>query len=336
MSWTASSGATSYNVYQGTTAGSESSTPVATGITATTYTVTGLTNGTPYYFKVKGVNSAGVSGYSNEASATPAINYGTPVAINVPNYSFELDNESNYIVPQDWTVSASGGYAQDVCSNAGCNLSLTGVTGTYYWAPYAEGGSSAPYGTEVITLTSASSLGTFAANTQYGLTVSMAASEPLTSAVGMELLANGTVVASFVAPTTGANAISSNGFQDYSVTFTTVGNSSVVGQNITVALVYTYTGPYGRNAYFDNIRLTQALETGLPPQAPTGLTASAGNGQIALSWTASAGAASHKCLPRHCVWRGKLNPGGYRRCSGQPYRDRPDGRNSLLLQGRGS
>jgi fibronectin type 3 domain-containing protein len=293
LSWTASSGATSYNVYQGTTSGGESSTPVATGITATSYTVAGLTNGTAYYFKVAAVNSSGVSSYSSEASATPEITYGTPVAITVPNYSFELDNESNYIVPQDWTVSASGGYAQDVCSNAGCSLSLTGVTGTYYWAPYAEGGSSAPYGTEVITLTTASSLGTFAANTQYGLTVSLAASEPATSAVGMELLANGNVVASFVAPTTGTNAISSSGFQNYSLTFTTVGDSSVVGENITVALVYTYTGQYGRSAYFDNVRLTQALENGLVPQAPTGLTATAGNGQVALSWIASAGAASY-------------------------------------------
>jgi hypothetical protein len=71
LAWTASSGAASYNVYRGTSAGGESSTPIATGVTTVNYTNTGLTNGTTYYYKVKAVNSAGTSGYSNEASAIP-------------------------------------------------------------------------------------------------------------------------------------------------------------------------------------------------------------------------------------------------------------------------
>jgi hypothetical protein len=71
LSWTASSGATSYSVYRGTAAGAESTTAIASGLTATSYTNTGLTNGTTYYYKVKATNAAGTSGYSNEASATP-------------------------------------------------------------------------------------------------------------------------------------------------------------------------------------------------------------------------------------------------------------------------
>ncbi|MGA2350388.1 MAG: Ig-like domain repeat protein [Terracidiphilus sp.] len=70
--WTASLGATSYNIYEGATAGGESSTPIATGITAVTYTATPLTNGTPYYFTVAAANANGTSGYSNEAGVTPA------------------------------------------------------------------------------------------------------------------------------------------------------------------------------------------------------------------------------------------------------------------------
>jgi len=69
LTWTASSGATSYSIYRGTTAGGESTTAIATGITSTSYTNTGLTNGTAYFYKVKAVNSAGTSAYSNEASA---------------------------------------------------------------------------------------------------------------------------------------------------------------------------------------------------------------------------------------------------------------------------
>jgi len=71
LSWTASSGAATYNVYRGTSAGGESGTAIVTGLTATTYSNSGLTNGTKYYYEVKAVNAAGTSAASNEASATP-------------------------------------------------------------------------------------------------------------------------------------------------------------------------------------------------------------------------------------------------------------------------
>ena len=71
LTWTASSGATSYNVYRGPAAGSEHATPIATGITTTSYINTGLTNGKTYFFKVAAVNAAGTSALSNEASAKP-------------------------------------------------------------------------------------------------------------------------------------------------------------------------------------------------------------------------------------------------------------------------
>jgi hypothetical protein len=73
LKWNASTGATSYNVYRGTKAGGESSTPIATGVLATSYTNTGLKNGTTYYYKVAAVNGAGTSPLSNEASATPSV-----------------------------------------------------------------------------------------------------------------------------------------------------------------------------------------------------------------------------------------------------------------------
>ncbi|MGD0320728.1 MAG: DUF4214 domain-containing protein [Acidimicrobiales bacterium] len=78
LTWTApssngGSAITGYDVYEGTSAGAESSTPVngTTLVSGTTYTATGLTNGTTYYFTVEAVNGVGNSSASNEASATP-------------------------------------------------------------------------------------------------------------------------------------------------------------------------------------------------------------------------------------------------------------------------
>lgn len=70
LSWSASNGANSYNVYRGTTNGGPYS-PVATGVTATNYMNTSLTNGVTYYYVVTAVNAVGESGNSNQASATP-------------------------------------------------------------------------------------------------------------------------------------------------------------------------------------------------------------------------------------------------------------------------
>ncbi|HEY9431003.1 MAG TPA: right-handed parallel beta-helix repeat-containing protein [Blastocatellia bacterium] len=70
LSWNASTGASSYNVKRSTTSGGPYTT-IATGVTSTSFTNTGLTNGTTYFFVVSAVNSAGESGNSNQASATP-------------------------------------------------------------------------------------------------------------------------------------------------------------------------------------------------------------------------------------------------------------------------
>jgi Malectin domain/Fibronectin type III domain len=70
LSWTGSAGAASYNVKRSTTSGGPYSN-VATGVTSTSFTNTGLTNGATYFYVVSAINSNGESPNSNQASATP-------------------------------------------------------------------------------------------------------------------------------------------------------------------------------------------------------------------------------------------------------------------------
>jgi uncharacterized repeat protein (TIGR03803 family) len=71
LSWTAPRTADSYQVFVGTTAGGEATTPVVTSVAATHSDVTGLTNGTTYFFAVAAVNEAGTGAHSTETNATP-------------------------------------------------------------------------------------------------------------------------------------------------------------------------------------------------------------------------------------------------------------------------
>jgi glucan endo-1,3-alpha-glucosidase len=71
LTWSASSGATSYSVYRSTTSNGEGMAALDAGLTTTSFTDTGLANGTTYFYKVAAVNGSGVSAQSAETSATP-------------------------------------------------------------------------------------------------------------------------------------------------------------------------------------------------------------------------------------------------------------------------
>ncbi|HET9862117.1 MAG TPA: lytic polysaccharide monooxygenase [Steroidobacteraceae bacterium] len=76
LSWSAVSGASGYNVKRSTTSGGPYAN-VATGVTATSFTNTGLSNGTQYFYVVTAVNASGESAISNQASATPSVGGGS-------------------------------------------------------------------------------------------------------------------------------------------------------------------------------------------------------------------------------------------------------------------
>ncbi len=73
LSWTSVAGATGYYLFSGTNSGGEN-TVVAANFAGTSFTNTGLINGTTYYYVVACTNAAGLSPNSPEASATPNVN----------------------------------------------------------------------------------------------------------------------------------------------------------------------------------------------------------------------------------------------------------------------
>ncbi|MFF3840919.1 chitinase [Streptomyces sp. NPDC001930] len=105
LTWSAVSGATSYNVYRGTT-------KIQT-VTGTSATATGLTPSTPYTFQVSAVNSAGESAKSTAVSATTTSggnpgNPGLPAHALVGYLHASFANGSGYTrmadVPASWDV----------------------------------------------------------------------------------------------------------------------------------------------------------------------------------------------------------------------------------------
>jgi hypothetical protein len=100
LSWTASTSGspTSYTIYRGTQSDGEATTPVGTvSGTTTTFTDSGLKNGTKYFYNVAANNGVGVSPDTNEVSTTPApggsTGGGAPnLALNQPTTASSTEN----------------------------------------------------------------------------------------------------------------------------------------------------------------------------------------------------------------------------------------------------
>ncbi len=83
LTWATVTGATSYNLYFGTSAGvTKTSGTKIQGVTSG-YVHAGRTNNTTYHYVVTAVNAGGESAVSSEASATPAVNPAPAAPTNV-------------------------------------------------------------------------------------------------------------------------------------------------------------------------------------------------------------------------------------------------------------
>ncbi|HJU83599.1 MAG TPA: hypothetical protein VJ600_05270 [Holophagaceae bacterium] len=149
VSWNASSGASSYNLYRASTSGVTKanylSLPDGARFTGASSpdTDTGLTNGKTYYYVVTAVNAAGESSESQEVSAMPQAGLGGPPRLAI---SSGVPPSPVAGTPYAFTFTATGGtppytWSGAIISPDGTTngLSLDSATGVYSGTPAFAG-----------------------------------------------------------------------------------------------------------------------------------------------------------------------------------------------------
>jgi fibronectin type 3 domain-containing protein len=159
LTWSAVSGATSYDIYRATTKGGEGTTPYLTGVTTNSYTNTGLTDGTTYYYEVSAVNAGGQSGVSNEVSATPQVpapGAPTNLAATAGDAQVSLSwsavtGATSYDIYRSTTKGGEGTtpYLTGVTTNSYTNTGLTDGTTYYYEVSAVNAGGQSGVSNEV-------------------------------------------------------------------------------------------------------------------------------------------------------------------------------------------
>jgi hypothetical protein len=137
LSWTASptSGVT-YNVYSSTTSGFTPSAGnrVATGVSGTTYTHTGLAASSTHYYVVSAQNTAGESAKSNQASATTQSGAGCHVVYSITSqwnvgFGTAITIQNTGTTPiNGWNLTWTWAGNQQITQSWNSNYSQTGAS----------------------------------------------------------------------------------------------------------------------------------------------------------------------------------------------------------------
>ena len=270
--------------------GTSAQTPVGTGSNGTTYTLTGLTNGTAYTFRVAAINSVGTGSLSSASNAaTPATVPDAPSTV--------VATAGNAQVSLAWTAPVGNGgsaitsYSITPFIGAGAQSAIpTGSAAVGYTVTGLSNGTAYTF-----TVSAINSIGTgtasSASNSATPATVPGAPTAVIATA------GNAQVSLTWTAPVSnGGSAIAS-----YSVTpFVGTTAQTPVGTGST-GTTYTVTSLTNGTAYTFKVAATNSVGTGAlssatnaatpatVPGAPSAVMATAGDAQVSLTWTAPAG-----------------------------------------------
>ncbi len=283
LSWMASSGVTSYSLYRATTSGGEGTTALVTGITASTYTDSAVTNGAKYYYTVAAVNAGGTGAQSTEVSATPVNAPPTPTGLTA--------SPGNAQVSLTWTASSGATsynlYRASTSGGEGATPLMTGIATTTFTDIAVTNGAKYYY-----TVAAVNAGGTSAQSTE----VSATPVAPPPTPTGLTATPGNAQVSLSWSASSGASS-----YNVYRAT-TSGGEGSTAYATGIATTTYTNTGLTNGTAYYYTVAAVNAGGTSAPstevsattmPPAPTGLTATPGNAQVSLSWSASSGATTY-------------------------------------------
>jgi fibronectin type 3 domain-containing protein len=282
LGWGSVVGATKYFIYQATTHGGPY-TKIATA-TTTSRTVTGLAQGTAYYFVVQANNGFATSVDSNEATATTTTVPAAPTSLNATVLSptsisltwNAVTGATRYFVFQ---ATTSGGPYTQIATPTATNRTVTGLTSgtTYYFVVKANNG----YATSV-------------ASNEANATVAAVPSAP--AGLGATTVSDTSISLTWGA-VTGATkyyvfqATSPGG--PYTKVATVTATTRLV-TGLTAATAY-YFVVQANNGYASSANSNEATApTAAVPAAPTGLSATAhSSNSISLTWDAVTGATKY-------------------------------------------
>jgi fibronectin type 3 domain-containing protein len=265
LTWNNVTGAMGYNLYRGGV--KLNSTPM----TGTSYLDTGLTNGTAYSYTVTSVNSDGVeSAQSTAVSVTPKA---AVTAVPTGLTATSGDKQVNLV----WnSVTGATGYN---LYRGGVKLNSTPMTGTSYLDTGLTNGTAYSY-----TVTSVNSDGVESAQS----TAVSATPKAAVTAVPTGLTATSgdnqaTLNWNSVTGATGYNLYENGVFK---VNDTPITANTYVDTSLTNGTQYSFTVT---SVNADGVESAQSSPVTVTPKAPlclvpTGLKATAGNGQVSLTW----------------------------------------------------